>query len=55
MYGICTGPGAEVICLKSTVGLASYSLDSDFPFLVEMTVTRVFTKERDLKEIETEI
>jgi len=55
VYAITSGPGGGIICLNDTKEAAIRALDSSFPFLVELTVTRVFTRERELVEIETEL
>jgi hypothetical protein len=52
VYGVSSNPGCGVICNDLSIERAKDSLDSNFKYLVEMTVTRVFTSE--LKEIETE-
>lgn len=47
------GRDAFIIC--DDLENAKRRLDSSWTHIVECTVTRVFTRERDLKEIETEI
>lgn len=55
-YGVARSKegGKQIICTNIDLETVKRSLDSNFDILVEMTVTRVFTRERDLKEIEIE-
>lgn len=46
---------SSIICCNISLDKAKCSLDSNWNILVEMTVTRVFIREADLKEIETEL
>ena len=38
----------------ATIEEATRRLDLNWPYLVELTVTKVYTRERELREIETE-
>lgn len=56
VYGVVGTSGSVLTCCDSeNIDRAIDMLDSNFPILVEMTVTRVFTRERQLKEIELDI
>lgn len=55
IYGLMQSEGAIVIGSNKDIEITKRHLDSNWPILVELTVTRVFTRERDLVEIETEI
>jgi len=54
-YGITSDGGSSILCTDKDLECVKSRLDSHFKFLVELTVTRVFTRENDLKEIETEL
>jgi hypothetical protein len=45
----------EPICIGSDMEETKGKLDSIYTILCELTITRVFTRERDIKEIENEI
>lgn len=47
--------GSNLICGDTDIERVVRALDKDYPILVECTVTRVFTRERELKEIEIEL
>lgn len=48
------GTLSPIICGNDDIKRVISSMDSKWNVLVELTVTRVFTRERDLKEIEIE-
>lgn len=51
VYSVVSRRGT--ICLNfDSIDEAIRALDSDFPIIVEKTITRVFTRENELKEIE---
>lgn len=54
MYAIAQSERNYIIGIRDTIQEAVNELDHNWPILVELTVTRVFTRERDLKEIEIE-
>lgn len=55
-YGIIRDDkDAEPAVIYKTIEGATRGLDNTYVGIVELTVTRIFTRERDLKEIETEI
>lgn len=55
MFAVMGRPDGYAHYVNNDIESTKKGLDSDTPYLVELTVTRVFTRERDLKEIETEI
>jgi hypothetical protein len=56
LYGVSRNEkDAGVVCVHDNIGGAKRALDSTFTVLVEMTITRVFTREQDLKEIELDL
>ena len=54
-YGVIHKEYGNIAYESADIEHTKKGLDDNYSVLVEMTVTRVFTRERDLKEIETEI
>lgn len=57
-YGIVNPDNSypyAIICTDIDIEKVKRSMDYNYTILVELTVTRVFTRERELVEIETEL
>jgi len=53
-YGVINGEGGSIINVNYDIERSKKDLDKNWPFLVELTVTKVYTRETDLKEIEVD-
>lgn len=54
-YGVISKEHGFIGWVEKDIEQTKKGLNLQMPTLVELTVTRVFTREKDLKEIETEI
>ncbi len=55
IYAVALPETGTIFTPKDTLERAIYDLDSRWSVLLEFTVTRVYTRERELIEIENEI
>lgn len=54
-YGVIHGKHGFISFVDEDIEQAKKGLNNDSPTLVELTVTRAFVREKELKEIENEI